>query len=853
MNSRRILTVAFLFVLAILVIFVLNRLPFFTSGKPFPRVRIDVGEQGEYRAVFFNRETLEPMGELVARNYRTLDDGTIGAEQVSITLDGTKLGDVSLTSDRAEVSLKRSADGYTGRAHLFGDVVFEVLENGVKKMSGRFEDVTFDAGDNTFSISGPLRVSSIEKGLSLAGTDATGVSGEDGLQFAVKRHVRLEIAQAQTPESTADTPEATVSEAGESKMLIEAGGPLTFDSQTGVANFAGGVQATLDDGYVSGSALEVNLVRSEEGKQLPPEFEVSSINLTGPVEGHMRDVSLTGERLYWSPSSRTAGVVGQPALFASGEGFVESPSLEITLSEDAWVEAIKGSGAGSAFFPGRRKDETTTEPAPGSFSASWLEGILYEAAKGKLEVAGDVTVKGEEFTGRASKMAIGIAEQARGVLDSEEGGEWFKSIAENVTGFEASGPVTFSDGKVTVKGDRATYRRSDERVELTGRGATAEWENLLLSARRLVYEALSGNLSADRDCGIRIETPPEEDEGPPTVVNVKSKRIDAHLTEVDVQVECSGDVQIDWVDGRLTCARLLIEAETPPEAKTTQTPETVVDTQTPPEGETTQALEEARVKSIEGTGDVVFEGRNLICKCDSFSFDAKQELLVLLPPEESDVEVRFGDSATIWCRSVALSRKERTARCAHPQAVMWVSGSFAGFQESERSPGGVTPAGKSKIDLTAGSLVLTEVSEERATLRFDGGVNAERWDSRTTKPDQITCKSLSLETFQESDQEKAADFKEAKVVSAEAHGGVYLRYWGPKATLHGRGDEFTWDEESREGHLRGSPAVAWLEDPESSDIQNVEAGEFIYYFSERSVEIVRGREGVLIFDRSAAP
>ncbi len=306
------------------------------------------------------------------------------------------------------------------------------------------------------------------------------------------------------------------------------------------------------------------------------------------------------------------------------------------------------------------------------------------------------------------------------------------------------------------------------------------------------------------------------------------------------RADCLGNVNVAWGESHLKCTKLsIIGAVNVPDP----TVEGATDDGSLPSDEV--VVEGVRVA---GEGDVVFRRGEFLAKCGYFTFDDETGMLELMPDVESEIEIDFGEEATMWAERVIVDEKNSSVECVSPQVVLLVDDSFMGFRETGRTAGG-SSATRAKIDLSAGgSLTLEFTTAESARLDFTGGVEATRWDSSTTLEDKITCERLELDAVIEP-KGPGEDLGRTKVIAARATGGVYLRYLGPKATLEGRGDRFEWGDREDLGKLSGSPATVWLDGEGSTSVQN--ADEFIYHFSDQSIEISGGGAGTLTIDRTA--
>jgi len=820
--------VALLFVLAAAAILVLNRIPFMPErDTTLPPSLVQEQAPALKKAEFFDSATGAKTGELTAKRFKTLPDGAILAEEVEVSLSGTEVGDVRLTAESARMMMHKVESGYSGRFEMAGNVEFR-SQSPERELTGRFEKMTYLAAESLIDAGGPFEISSGD-GITLSGTDLSGNIREGEMQFTAKRHINLTLTGDALPEG-ADTG---------GPVVIRAGGPMVFDGPGGKIRFGGDVSVTSGETLLEGSMLTLEF-ESGPGGDILEDRALSRMEMLGPLEGRGEDFTLVGDRLYWDGARALAGLEGEPALFASGEGFIESPSLQLTFTQAGDVAAVEGTGPGSAFFGGGR-----TEPPGGGrerFAASWAEGFTCDTQRGLIDMRGSVRVESRDYSGSAGRVTArmvpfeeaGRADSAAG--EGEAGEEdWFDDVAERITGFDAQGDVTFEDEKMTVRGDRASYERSTDTVTITGAPVRAEAKGVEFRARKATFDRAAGAFVAERDCRVEMESLGARGSGRGRPVRVSAARVEAVLAQGALDAVCSGEVKVDWGESALSCDRLEIEGVSV-------------------EGEGREDDREveaaAQPASVSGSGNVVFRRDELTARCGSFRFDRSLDVLELFPAEGAEVEIAFGDSATIWGRAVRINEAAQRAVCAQPRAVLWVRDSLMGFRE-EAAEGGPAAAERARIDLSAGeALTLTQVDEESATLEFAGGVEVTRWDSRSPIEDRLACESLTLDAKIEARDREAAKpvGNAARIVASRAAGDVYLRYWGPDGTLEARGDAFEWEAETDVGRLMGSPAVAWLSGREASATQR--SNEFLYNFTDRSVELIGGGEGVLVLPRA---
>ena len=824
MNSRKILTVAMLFVLAAIAIIILNRIPFFTeSDTTTPIALIEEQPQAMKKAEFFDSKRGVKTGEMTAKSFTILDDGAIEAEEVQVDLWETEVGDVRFTAEAARMTMQRVEDGYAGKFEMTGGVEFR-SQSEQQDFSGSFERMTYDSAANAITATGPFEITSGE-GITVSGTDLSGNIRKDEMQFTAKRHVRVRLE-----------PEALPGGAGDSgPLVIEAGGPMVFDGPGRKVRFGGDVSVTMGQLRLEGSMLTLDFEAGDDA--LPGEWELGRMEMAGPVEARREDFTVVGDRLYWDAAGGVAGVEGEPALFASGEGFIESPAIEIGIGEGGAVDAIDGRGPGSAYFAGGRREERPDEAAGKSVAASWGEGISFDGVRGFIDIKGAVTIEGGDYTGAADRVTARItpaetqadAEAAAAPGDEDRSGwdaDWFDTLAERITGFDAFGNVAFSDEKVSVSGDYASYNAAADTVTLSGAPARATTEGADIVARSIAFERLEGRLVAQGGCRIEIASVEVAEAGDQRVV-ATADRVEAEFDEDVLGARCSGSVNVEWGESMLSCESLEIAGVSIAEGG-----------------------EPAESASVKGEGGVVFRRGELSARCGAFSLDRALAVLELFPAEGGEVEIGFSDTATIWSDAVTINEAQQRAVCARPRALLQVRGSLMGFQEPVAAESREVRE-MSRIDLSAGdALVVTQQDEETATLEFTGGVEVARWDPRSPIEDRLACESLTLVVAVEPADAADGSEKDTRIVAANAAGDVYLRYWGPDGTLEARGESFEWEAESDIGRLYGSPAVAWLSGAEASATQR--SREFLYNFTDRSVELIGGAEGTLVLPRPLA-
>lgn len=811
MNSRKTLTVALLFVLAAVAILVLNRISFFPEPDTTLPPALIEEQPTMKKAEFFDSKRGVKTGEMTAKSFTTLEDGTIEAEEVEVNLSGTELGDVRLTAETARMTMRRVEKGYAGKFEMAGAVEFR-SQSERQEFSGSFEKMTYDSAANTIDATGPFRITSGE-GITVLGTDLSGNIRKGEMQFTAKRHVRVKLESGVLPGGGDSGP-----------LVVEAGGPMVFDGPGRKVRFGGGVSVTMGQMRIEGSMLTLDFEAGDDA--LPGEWELARMEMAGPVEGRREDFTVVGDRLYWDAAGGVAGIEGEPALFASGEGFIESPAIEIGIGEGGAVETIEGRGPGSAFFAGGRRAERPEEAAGRSVAASWREGISFDGVRGFIDIKGAVTIEGGDYTGSADRVTARIAPAEGTPREDARDDAWFDTLAERITGFDASGNVAFRDDKIRVSGDYASYNAAADTVTLSGAPARAVAEGVELAARSLAFERREGRLVAQGGCRIEIASleVAEAGEGGEEPVIVTADRVEARLGGDEISALCSGSVSVEWGESTLSCETLEIAGVS-----------------------TAEGREPAQGVSVRGEGGVIFRRGELSARCGAFSLDRALEVLELFPAEGGDVEIGFSDTATIWSDAVTINEAQQRAVCARPRAVLRVRGSLMGFQEPAAAESREERE-RSRIDLFAGeTLVVTQHDEESVTFEFTGGVEVTRWDSRSPIGDRLACESLRLEAAVETDGASGGSEKDTRIVAASAEGDVYLRYWGPDGTLEARGESFEWEAESDIGRLYGSPAVAWLSGADASVTQR--SREFLYNFTDRSVELIGGAEGTLVLPR----
>ncbi len=830
MNSRKMITVAMLFAMAAAALVVLNRIPFFNEREALDGdAAFERQDEGLRRAEFYDSARGVKTGQLTARRFDTLEDGAIEAHDVEIALWETEVGDVSISAHTARVTMQRAERGYAGRFELAGDIDFHA-ESPEREFVGSFEHMTYNSTDNVIDASGPFEMSS-PGAISVFGTDLSGNIREGEMRFTARRHILVQIEQQ------------TLTGAGISggTMTIEAGGPLIFDGPAGRVTFAGEVAVSSEEMRLNGQMLTLEF-DSTDGAGFPDEWSLARVEMIGPLDGTGAGMSIAGDRLHWDAREARGGLEGTPALIASGEGFIESPLLEMDFDNQGELTAMRGVGPGSAFFAasGIASDQRGLERE--SIALSWTDGISCDVGSGVIDISGGVTLTGADYSGSARRITVlmGPAHETLDGLERSRAGEtedadehWLRTVAARMSGFEASGEIVFSDEAVTVRGERASYQRADDLLALAGAPARVCAEGVSIRARRFRFDRSAGVIEADGECRIEISTLGAVGQPGDMNVVVTARHLTATIDDDLLRVLCTGAVGVRW--GRSTLSSETLEVSGIPLGAI--------------DSDIESDIEVARVI---GSGNVVFRRDELSARCGSFSFDALLDALELFPAEGEQVEISLGDMATVWSDEVTINEEARRAVCAQPRAVLWARGSMLGFREQGRA-GERASDQRARIDLSAGDeLVLIQETEESITLDFSGGVEVTRWDPRSPIEDRLTASTLRLTGLVEPPEQDVASplEKVVRVIAGLADGDVYLRYWGPDGTLEARGDRFQWEAESDVGRLVGTPAVAWLSGRDASATQR--ADEFLYSFTEGRVELIGGGEGVLVLPRYPA-
>ncbi|MCD6404626.1 MAG: hypothetical protein J7M19_02235 [Planctomycetes bacterium] len=851
MSGRRILAVIVLFILAAVALIALNRISFLSPPEGAARTpAADVPDARQFTAESFDPDTGARRALLVAQSYTTLDDGSIDARDVSVDLVGTDVGDVTLSCERAAGQLRRIGKQFAGKVELTGHIAFNSVKDDKPYLAGNFEDISFDSGTKDVAADGPFVVS-IADGMRLSGTGLSGNS--ERMHFCVLKTVRVEV-----PLEGPLFGRAADRKGKAALAVVEAGGPAVFDAQERTIVFSGGVKVTSGELRLAGRQMTLQFAAGPSKEALlPGGWEIVGIEVEGNVEAETKDFAVAGERLYWHRDTLTAGVKGAPARFSAGPSFIESPSVKVHFGNDGRVTGIDAVGKGAAYLAEKEAAEEASAVPPAAeadkgLAVRWRDSLSWDAAEARVVLRGDVKITAEDYRAAASRITVRLEKKAledvtqpKAPAQSEGSGQLFGSIAGDVTGFDATDNVSFSDKTVSVTGDYASYVRATDKATLSGSPATAVVEGAEILARVFTFDRTKQILVAERECRVEISSPDQgktpQDQSPP--IHVKAGKIEAALSDDTLETVCTGNVGVVWDDNALFCDTLNIAGAG------------IADDQS---GD----IATGRVM-VTGSGDVRFtsEQLQLGARCERFEFDKALDTLLLEPGDDDQVEIEWGDDseegdyARIWSDGVALDRKSGTVACEKPHVVLFTGSSFMGFLESDRRKDDAAKRrAKTKIDITTGNeMVFKRLRAEAGVLKFSGGVEAAVWDPHNLRGDKLTCGELELDVSikspKDSDIRPAGSLQGVKtqIVAARAKDGVFIKYAGPDETLEARGDFFEWERESRSARLVGSKAVAWMGGVEASGVQK--ADEFIYRFSDRAVEVIGAGAGTLTLNR----
>lgn len=852
MGGRRIVGVIVLFVLVALVLVALNRVSFLSQPQPVADTTLpaDMPNSKRFTAESFDPETGARRALFVAQSYTTLGDGSIDARDVSLDLVGTDVGDVSLSCERATGQLRTIGRRFAGKVELTGHVVFNSVRDAKPYLAGQFEDISFDSGTKNVAASGPFTVS-VAKGMSLSGEGLSGNSSK--MRFRILKMVRVEV-----PLDGSLLGDAA---ARRGKVIVEAGGAAVFDAQERTIVFSGGVKVTSGELRLTGRQITLQFAAGPSEKALlPGGWEIVGIEVEGDVEAETKDFAVTGKRLHWHRDTLTAGVEGAPARFSAGSSFIESPSVEVHFGNDGHVTGIDAAGKGKAYLVGKDAcEEPSVSPtavgAGNGLAVRWRDSLSWDARKARLALRGEVKITGQDYRAGASRVTVSLEKKAledlmqpKASAQSEGPGQSFGSIAGDITRFDATDNVSFSDKRILVTGDYASYVRATDKATLSGSPATAAVEGAEILARVFTFDRTKRILIAERECQVEISSPGRaktpEAQAPP--IHVKAGKIEAALSSKALKAVCTEHVAVVWGDSTLSCETLRIAGAG------------VGD-------EITGGIGTDRV-IVTGSGNVrlASEQLQIAALCENFEFDRALDTLLLEPSKNDKVEIEWGDEsqqgdfAKIWSDRVAIDRKSGTVACEKPRVVLFTNGSFMGFLESDRQGADIPKRrAKTKIDITAGNeMVFERDRAERGLLKFSGVVEAAVWDPQKIQGDKLTCEDLQLNVSIKSSKDSAnrqvssLQGVKTQITSAKAQGNVFIKYTGSDETLEARGDSFEWERQARSARLVGSKAVAWIGGTNASSVQK--ADEFIYHFSNGAIEVIGAGAGTLTLNRRRA-
>ncbi len=844
MRNRRLITAVLLFIVAAASLLVLNRFSSLIQWTSTDSATVDAITERKIPVIeFFDSDTGDKSGELLAEQYTTSADGAIEATSVSLHLAGTDLGDVTMTCSRALLRVESLSSRFDGAVTLSGGVAVSAVRDGVTTLTGLFDEVSYDSASEDVSGAGSFAVSSAD-GLSISGTGFSGNSAS--LQLVVDRDVRVSLPD---PASDADsfTP---------LPVVVEAAGSAAFDGKARTAVFSDNVKVTYDDAALVGSRLALGFEDAaasdssdEDDSSGLSTWRLRSVDFDGPLSGVRADSHLTGDSLLWRADEGFARLTGTPARVSDTNAWIESPDISATFDTRQEVTSIIAAGPGGIFFqPAPDPDpDSAGEAPPVPLAASWTDSLRYDASLATVSLTGDAFVSQGVMHGQASKITVSMEKPAAASGRSDDSdadssiGEVLASLGGGLIGFEAEGDVSFTGAIITGSGDRASYDKAADTVVLSGFPAIAATEEVEFSSRAFTFKPDSQKLLAERDCRVVIPyvsgaDDDAESRGPAVVTGA---RIDADLVEDTLDARVTGPVRIDWEESTLTCAELTVVATglSPPEDGSSD------DTDASDDKDASMSAEKV---TVEGRGDVLFKNRLFSVGGDSFSFDGGKSVLVLRPAENARVEMRYGELANLWTSLVTVDQSASTAVLDKPTAVIFAKGSVAGFQERPRGKSDAYRP-KTRIDLTSRRLTLTRPTPELAVLTFEDDVDLTRWDSSFSREDKLTCNRLRLDVAVAPEEGALTDSSrdaETDITAVRASGDVYLKYTGPEDVLESRGTSFEWTKDPRVGRLTGSPARVWMGDSAVS-----EGTEFIYYFSDDRLVVTGGGAGAFTLQR----
>jgi len=820
-HRRRTYLALILFVLAGVLLVVMNRYGSLFTGPSTVTPGGAGTQKAGYTLELFDSATGQPSGKVTAATYTALPDGTIDGNDISGRVLNTAYGDVTIKCGHGLVKIDQVSKKVSGQVTLTGDVRIDAVKDGKPSASGRFEKVFFDAGTKDISAEGPLEVTWGEQ------THVTGM----GLTGNVEREkLHLEVIRDASVTVRGGAKGANALTGGEGELTAKCKGRLVFDWPQSTVSLEDDVKVDRTDLELIGQKLVLGFTAGDRGNVTGSEaWSLRSADIRGPAHVATPKVTVDGERITWDAATGEAKVTGSPARVGRDKDSFEAAAIDAVVSSRGVVEAVRAAGPGTAVISsiaaGKMPDAIDTGKG-GPIKASWQNSFDYDMRKGVMVLDGGVKANTEQYAASSSKMTFRF-EPASGAQGAE--------VDPQLTGFDISEGVVFSDGTRSINADLASYNRKSDLMTFQGEPVVVTVPDGKFTSNLFTYSVGSKALFAERECRAELvvaapATGAEgtEAQGGKRAITVRAGRMEADFSGATTVAKCTGGVRVDSDDGVLTCQTMEVTGVTE-EAKANE-----------------PAAARANSVRVTGRGNVKFEKGPLAASGESFVYDQASGSVTFAAAEGKRVEIDYGDSATIWGDLVAVDTRKEEAVCRKPQVFIMSRGPLMGFFEGERGKKG-TPAAQMKVYVNAGGkMTIKRPSEDKAVLTFDGGVEGVRRDATTRMEDRVGADVLALDIAVDAAADAAGKGKQAKttITNARASGGVSLVYAGPNWVLEGRGQGFDWDRAANQGRLFGTPAVVWRgnEPPTKAD-------EFVYDFAGKRVSVTGGRGGKIVLER----
>jgi lipopolysaccharide export system protein LptA len=811
-----------LFVLAGAILVLMNRYSsFFTTGqgravaKPRITSTLPVVE-------FYDPDTGQKRGQLVAKTYSVQPDGAVDCGGVSLDLANTAFGDVALTCDEAHVKLDQIGGRFAGQVTLAGNVSVKAVKDGKTTVSGHFDKVAYDASTKDISAEGPIDVFWGE-GVTVSGTDLSGNLDQARLKIAIARDVKITISAALLAARGLTEGLGAGGSAGAGEDLtVSSSGPMNFDLASSSVTFADNVKVTRGALELSGDRLRLAFTAPKEGTPAPSSWSLNSVEVDGSARLKTPGLAVNADSLLYDAEGLRAEAKGSPARIVYGEDAFESAVIDATLTKENKFQTIDAPGAGTAELSSASLPSAVAEPASDApLKVSWQGSFHYDAGTGALALSGGVEAAKGDFLARASKIDMlfenvpapsGAPRQALSRLD-------------------ASGDVFAANGRQSVAADSVAYDRKSDTVTFRGAPASVTTPDGTFASNSFTYSVTSKVLSCPRACRIALASsagPSVSSSGRDTPVVVTAGRVTADFSGPAMTATAAGGVKVDSGQDRLSSDTMDISG-------------------VPAEPAANEPAAAGSALRGQGRGNVKFAREALTGSGDSFAFDQSAGTVTLKADPGRRVEISYGDSATIWGDSVFVDTASETAVCEKPQVSLSAQDTVMGFLAEEPKKKAAGPAPAVKVYLKAGGkMTLTRPSPAKALLVFDGGVDGIKRDSQTGLEDTVAADTLSFDIPVESPPEgaKPGTMPKTSITAVSASGGVHIKYAAGKSPLECWGTEFGWDRAANRGRIAGSPAVVIR-----GDTAPWQAAEFIYDFTGRKIVVHGGEKGSFTVQR----